>query len=368
MTDHHRLKGDDPALSLALAMVVSSTAPLLLLNTDLSIIAASASFCRAFDIEPPVAGQQLFDLGKGEWNLPQLKSLMSATLSGDAAIEAYEMDLIRAGRPTRRLVLNVQRLAYGDAARLRLIVTISDVTDARAATRKSQELLRANEARNADLTHDNELLLQEIRHRVANSLQIIASVLMQSARRTQSDEVKDQLRDAHNRVMSVAELQQQLAVSTQGHVDLRGYLTKLCETISASMIPDAAVIALSVQCEDVEVDAGRSVSIGLIVTELVINSLKHGFPANSGGTILVKYQTDGASWTLAVRDDGVGMPSTAAAKAGGLGTSIVQALARQLQARVVVEPAKPGTRVSIVHQGALAPSSEANPSIPQPAV
>ena len=75
---------DDPALSLALAMVVSSTAPLLLLDADLSIIAASASFCRAFEIKPPVAGQQLFDLGQGEWNLPQVRILMNATLSGDA--------------------------------------------------------------------------------------------------------------------------------------------------------------------------------------------------------------------------------------------------------------------------------------------
>jgi two-component sensor histidine kinase len=368
MTDDLGLGREDPALSLALAMVVSSTAPLLLLNTDLSIIAASASFCRAYEIEPPVAGQQLFALGQGEWNLPQLRSLMSATLSGDAAIEAYEMDLVRPGRPTRRLVLNVQRLAYGDAAQLRLIVTINDVTDARDAVRKGRELLRANEARNADLAHDNELLLQEIRHRVANSLQIIASVLMQSARRTQSDEVKDQLRDAHNRVMSVAELQQQLAVSTQGHVELRGYLTKLCETIAASMIPDPAVIRLVVQCEDVEVDAGTSVSMGLIVTELVINSLKHGFPANAGGTITVDYRVDGSGWALSVCDDGVGMPKTPEAKIGGLGTSIVQALARQLQARVVVEPGEPGACVSILHQGALAPTPETDPSIPQPAV
>jgi two-component sensor histidine kinase len=274
----------------------------------------------------------------------------------------------RPGRPIRRLVLNVQRLAYGDAERLRLIVTINDVTDARAATRQSQDLLRANEARNADLLHDNELLLQEIRHRVANSLQIIASVLMQSARRTQSEEVKDQLRDAHNRVMSVAELQQQLAVSTQGHVELRGYLTKLCETIAASMIPDPTVIKLAVRCEDVEVDAGKSVSMGLIVTELVINSLKHGFPGHQGGTITVDYRSDGPGWVLSVHDDGVGMPRTAKAKAGGLGTSIVQALARQLQAQVVLEAGKPGLRVSIQHKGALAVMPEEDPSIAQPAV
>ena len=193
--------------------------------------------------------------------------------------------------------------------------------------------------------------MQEIRHRVANSLQIIASVLMQNARSAQSDEARDHLRDAHARVMSISDLQQQLAGATAGTVELRAYLTKLCATIAASMIPDPAKLALVVVAEEATVDAGVSVSLGLVVTELVINALKHAFPGEKSGKITVDYQTEGAMWTLSVADNGVGMPKNPPEDASGLGTSIVQALARQLKARVDLDDMDPGTKVSIVHTG-----------------
>jgi two-component sensor histidine kinase len=344
------LHPDDPGLSLALAMVAASAAPLLLIGGDLKIIAASDSFCRAFglDADAPV-GRQLSELGAGEWRAPQLQMLLQTTADGVAAIEAYEMDLRRPGQADRRLVINVQKLAYGDPGKVRLLVAIADVTEARLATKKDQDQLRANAAENAELAAENEALMQEIRHRVANSLQIIASVLMQNARAAQSEEARDHLRNAHARVMSIADLQQQLAGATTGTVELRAYLTKLCATIAASMIPDPAHLALEVVAQDVTIDAGVSVSIGLVVTELVINALKHGFPDGAGGRITVDYQADGPMWTLSVADTGVGMPKGAHNPASGLGTSIIQALARQLHARVDVDDMNPGAKVSLVH-------------------
>lgn len=321
-------------------MVVSSTAPLLLLDGAQKIVAVSASFCLAFDIDPAKAGgRQLLDLGEGEWNVRQLRSLLDATASGDATIPTYEMDLTRPGQPTRRLVLTVQKLAYGFPDQMRLLVSVADVTEARLSDKV-----------NKDLAFQNEILLQEVRHRVANSLQIIASVIMQNARRTQSEETRGHLRDAHQRVMSVADLQQQLAASTLGTVRLREYLDKLCASISASMIEDPAALSLGVDCDDVVIDAGVSVSLGLVVTELVINSLKHGFPEERGGAIVVAYHRKGDDWTLSVADDGVGMPTHGQPPAtGGLGTSIIQALARQLHAVVSVDAENPGTKVTLTH-------------------
>ena len=85
--------------SLALALVASSDAPILLLDGDATVIAASASFARAFQIDPGDApGQSLFALGEGEWEVPQLRSLLRATLSGALQVDAYEMDLKRSGR------------------------------------------------------------------------------------------------------------------------------------------------------------------------------------------------------------------------------------------------------------------------------
>lgn len=336
----------DVARSLALAILASSAAPALLLDGDLSVIAASASFYRVFALEQAdVAGRSLFKLGAGEWDVPQLRSLLGATLSGLARIEAYEMDLKGDAAP-RRLVLNAQKLDYGDAEQVRLLLTISDVTEARISEKLKDDLLR-----------EKAILLQEIQHRVANSLQIIASVLMQSARRVQSEETRGHLHDAHHRVMSIATLQQQLAASRLGDVELRTYFTQLCQSLGASMIRNHDQLSLEVTVDDSSVSADISVSLGLIVTELVINALKHAFPGDRSGKILVDYHSRGQDWKLSISDDGVGTPETLADAKSGLGTSIVEALANQMDAVVETQGGHPGTTVSIVHTAVTAPAA-----------
>ena len=97
--------------------------------------------------------------------------------------------------------------------------------------------------------------------------------------------------------------------------------------------------------------ADVSVSLGLIVTELVINALKHAFPPGRGGSIVVGYQSNLPDWALTVSDNGVGMPQGSVPAKAGLGTSIVEALAKQVGATVEVSDTDPGTKVSIVHEG-----------------
>jgi two-component sensor histidine kinase len=327
------------AESLALALIASSDAPLLLLDGDLRVVAASNSFGRAFGVDIASApGNPIFDLGAGEWNLPKLRSLLGATASGNAAIEAYEMDMGVPGREARRLVIKAEKLIYGDLDTTRLLVTVSDVTAARLAERVKDDLVR-----------EKAILLQEVQHRVANSLQIIASVLLQSARTVQSEETRTHLTDAHNRVMSIATVQKQLAASRVGQVALAPYFSQLCESLAASMIRDHKKQSIEVTADDSRVEADVSVSLGLIVTELVINALKHAFGDQGQGKIFVGYQSHGPNWTLSVGDDGVGMPLGQTTVKAGLGTSIVEALAHQLQAKVTVADRKPGTMVSVIH-------------------
>jgi two-component sensor histidine kinase len=320
----------DTGLALALAVIGSSTAPLVLLDGDFTVVAGSTSFFDAFRIDHrDAAGQCLFDLRSGEWNVPQLRALLKATAAGNAQIDAYEMDLKGDRADPRRLVVNAQKLDYGDP---------QHVTDARLADKRKDDLLR-----------EKAILLREVQHRVANSLQIIASVILQSARKVQSDEARGYLKDAHNRVMSVATLQQQLAASRLGDVELRAYFRQLCESIGASMIRDHDQLTLEADVDGSAVAADISVSLGLVVTELVINALKHAFPGGRPGRIVVDYHSRRPNWTLSVTDNGVGMPKDAASAAPGLGTSIVAALANQLRARVQVVDAHPGTIVSLVH-------------------
>jgi two-component sensor histidine kinase len=327
-------------LSLTLAVVASSVAPLVLMDGDLRVIAASASFCHDFQIEPAsVPGNRFSALGQGEWDVPQLNSLLEGTASGAAEVHAYEFDLKRDGQAPRLLVMNAHKLDYDDKERIRVLLAVADVTEARDREKLKDNLLR-----------EKAILLQEVQHRVANSLQIIASILMQSARKVQSEESRGHLHDAHSRLMSIAAVQQHLAASRLGEVGLQPYFAQLCKSLGASMIHDPKVLSIEVVVDESVTNADISVSLGLIVTELVINALKHAFPGHRAGKIVVKYESHGRSWTLSVGDNGIGMPQGSASGRPGLGTNIIEALAKRLDAEVRVASANSGTTVSIVHE------------------
>lgn len=343
--------------TLAFALIIASETPLVLLDGTLGIVVASASFYRSFDLTPPgPANVPFVDLGQGEWSRPQLTSMLNAIATGSPAIEAYEMDLERAGHPVCHLLLGAHLLDYeGAASGTRIVLAITDVTAARAADKLKDDLLR-----------EKQVLMQELQHRVANSLQIIASVLMQSARKVNSDETRGHLSDAHNRVMSIATLQKQLAATQEGEVELRGYFTQLSQSIGASMIADPSFLTLAVTTDDSKVDPRVSVSLGLIVTELVINSLKHAFPNSPrDGRITVDFKTVGKAWTLTVADNGVGFPSGENAGQPGLGTGIVEALATQLDAHVVIRHENPGTTILIEYDGPGFSELRASPRVTQ---
>jgi two-component sensor histidine kinase len=332
---------NETVTSLAMALVQSSKAPLLLLDDDAVVIGASGSFCSTFNLDPTtIVSRKLVDLGGGEWDVPQLNSLLRATITGAADIDAYEMDLVRKGKETCRLILSAHKLDYFDTGTVRVVLAATDVTPTRLAEKQKDDLIR-----------EKQVLLQELQHRVANSLQIIASVLMQSAKRVQSEETRIHLHDAHNRVMSIAMLQKQLAVTQLKSVDLRTYFAALCQSISASMIDDPKRLTIETKVDDTATNSDVSVSMGLIVTELVINAIKHAFPDQSvGGKIIVSFAADGGGWVLSVSDNGAGMPVGKKRGAPGLGTGIVEALSKQLDASVTVLEASPGTRVEVRHK------------------
>ena len=331
---------EETVTSLAMALVESSKAPLLLLDDDVVVVGASSSFCNTFNLDPSsIANRRLADLGGGEWNVPQLNSLLLATISGAADIDAYEMDLVREGKATCRLILSAHKLDYFDTEKVRVVLAATDVTATRLAEKQKDDLIR-----------EKHVLLQELQHRVANSLQIIASVLMQSAKRVQSEETRLHLHDAHSRVMSIATLQKQLAVTELKSVELRTYFADLCRSIAASMIDDPHRLTLEAVVDGTTTNSDISVSLGLIVTELVINAIKHAFADHTtGGKITVSFASDDGAWLLSVSDNGCGMPIGEHAGKPGLGTGIVEALSTQLDATVTVIDANPGTRVEVQH-------------------
>ncbi|MBA3677211.1 MAG: response regulator [Sphingosinicella sp.] len=331
---------DDPAFSLTMAVIGASPTPLLLLDGELRVAGASESFCDAFDIDPAtIVGIPMLELGPGEWGLPQLRAFLTAIAAGTPEATALEAELKGHEAGPRYLCIHARLLAYGKLSQPRLLVAVADVTDARANERaKDEEVERLS------------VLLREVRHRVANSLQIVSAVLLQNAGRSKSTETRSSLTAAHNRVMSVASLERQLSTSEDGDqsVDLQTYFTCLCDSMAAAMVGDKQKVALVVTARG-SVPSRVSVSLGLIVTELVTNALKYAFPHGRAGQIKIGYQAHGPNWSLTVTDDGVGMPADPALIRTGLGTSIVQALARQLQATINAVPAEAGTIISIEH-------------------
>ena len=298
-----------------------------MLDNDLRIVAASRAFYQTFHlVDKDVRDRLIYEIDDGQWNIPELRTILETIAKDHATVEGYEVnrDFPRVGR--RIMLLNARKVFYETGTHTTTLLAFEDVTDRRAVEEKVQELLR-----------EKDMLLDEMQHRVANSLQIIASILLIKARTVQSEETRLQLEDAHQRVLSVAAVQQHLHVVGGGKpIEIGPYLTKLCETLAQSMIGDSRPISLKVEADAGTAISRDAVSLGLIVTELVMNALKHAFPgAKPDAAIVVSYKVAGTDWKLTVSDNGAGKPDvTASQTKPGLGTSLIKALTRQLDALV----------------------------------
>jgi two-component system, sensor histidine kinase PdtaS len=319
--------------SLGLAVIAASRVPLLLLDDRLAVVTASRSFVASFggDVSRMI-GLPLAALGSGEWGGDHLQQRLADVIATGEPIAGHEIDLRQRGR----LSLDAEAVDDVMDGERFLLLSLTDLGPIRAQMKAEQ-----------DRIDERDVLFRELQHRIANSLQIISSVLMQGARRTGSEETRGQLEAAHHRILSVAAVQNHLAATRTGDVRLRPYLTTLCRGIAASMIHDPARVALDVMVDDSVAGADDAMSLGMIATELVINALKYAFPDHRPGKIALSYESGADGWTLLVADDGVGMRADAPLVPTGLGTTIVDALARKLKARVLIGFGAPGMRVSI---------------------
>jgi len=202
---------------------------------------------------------------------------------------------------------------------------------------------------------EKELLLREVHHRVKNNMQVISSLL---AMQTSDGDpgVARRLLESHNRIRTIALIHEQLYQSTElARIDIRTYLQVLTNHLLMSFGAREAV-RLELHVEDVLLDIDQSLAVGLIVNELVTNSLKYAFQGHADGakgshdrgTIKVQLcaNPEGTN-TLLVADDGRGMPVGESAGASTLGTSLIAMLARQLNGTVEVDGSA-GTTTRVV--------------------
>jgi two-component sensor histidine kinase len=335
--------------TLAQAIVDTVREPLLVLDKDLRVLGASRSFYSTFQVSPRVTqGELLYELGDGQWDIPELRVLLERIVPEHGVMEDYEVEHQFPKIGNRTMLLNARKVFYEGNSHTTLLLRIEDVTTRCALEREREELLRKQQA----LLQEKDVLLQEMEHRVGNSLQIIAAIILMKSRMVTSEETRLQLQDAHKRVMSVAAVQRYLhATGTAGPVEMAPYLTQLCDSLKKSMIGDYRPTALKVASDAGIMTSREAVSLGLIVTELILNALKHGFTNDRADRqIAVGFAIAGTNWKLSVVDNGIGAPVGVFALAkSGLGTSIVNALAQQLEARVDVVVGRQGTSVSVTH-------------------
>ena len=319
------------------AIIDTIREPLIVLDENLRIIAASRSFYKKFGMSHEVTYDKMFyDLGNGEWNVPALRKLLEQVIPEHTTVEDYEVvhDFITLGN--RTMLVNACEIRY-ENGRKKMLLSIDDITEQKNIESELEKVIE----------HKN-ILLKEMRHRIANSLQLIASILLLKMDTVGSDEARSHLEDAHGRIMSIATVQKHLdpVGLMADRVEVGPYLTGLCESLARSMIGDRKPIALNVIAGAGTVSSEQAISFGLVTTELVINALKYAFPRGEG-RILVTFQAKDETWKLRVEDNGIGYIKDPDSQ--GLGGSIISSLTKQLGAELTSLSTSEGTNVTLTY-------------------
>jgi two-component sensor histidine kinase len=192
-----------------------------------------------------------------------------------------------------------------------------------------------------------DLLMQEIHHRVKNNLQIIASLMNLQASRIRQPEAKAEFQSARDRIRALATLHRHLYAHGELHtINMRGFLTELCGQLLQAIgeSPTGAAsggrIKLHIEAPELQMSSDQAVPMALIVTEAVSNAAKYAFPAGRRGSIEVRLTTEGDTARLVIEDDGVGIPAgraeTETGIRDGIGIQLIRGFARQLGATLTV--------------------------------
>ena len=249
----------------------------------------------------------------------QLRADTSVFESGEPSRTIEEVTT--AGGQVRQMLCF--RFIFDDAAGRRLLGGVSvDITEQKAAERALSETLTAK-----------DVLLREVHHRVKNNLQTISSLLNMQAELLPDFAARHALRDAQRRVHSMALIHEQMyGDKDMDEVDFGEYAKRLTRDLFDSFGVQAGRVRLRFALDPVSLAMDQMIPCGLILNELVTNSLKYAFPGERAGEILVSLRCgDGRTVTMAVADNGVGLPPAIEGKRSeSLGTRIVEILTRQL--------------------------------------
>jgi chemotaxis protein methyltransferase CheR len=308
---------------------------LLVLDSDLTIRFANRSFCDTFAVTPKDAvGRKLYDVSDGQWDIPELRTALETIISGGKSIEAFEVDRFFPPIGQRVMLLNARNVYRPGNRTPQILLAIDDVTE---RVRLEREHAIAGERIG--------MLLQELTHRVKNSLQIIAAMVSIEARSHKSGDGKAALERVSHRINALGQLYSKLSKgNTVEAVDAATYLDELCRDLIESVHEEGGTsVELKTEIESELLPTDRAIPIGLIVNELVTNAVKYAFPGDTKGTVLVTLKRVPGELRLTVADDGQGLDPRRADS--GLGGRLVEGFTQQLGGQLKRESGKKGTIV-----------------------
>ena len=213
-------------------------------------------------------------------------------------------------------------------------------------------MLHRQQNRLAAAIDRQELLMQEIHHRVKNNLQVVASLLNLQASRIRLPEARAEFQSARDRVRTLATLHRHLYAHGELHtINMREFLIELCSQLFQAMGEKTGErLRLEIEAPELQMSSDQAVPLALIVTEAVSNAVKYAFPGGRRGSISVHLKADRDRAELEIFDDGVGIPAgrveTEAGVRDGIGIQLIRGFARQLGATLQVEEGC-GTRYKV---------------------
>ena len=227
----------------------------------------------------------------------QVTSFRLQRLKGEHVLGIYSHRIIT--KDDRILWVEIKAVTITWNNQPAVLVFLTDITDRKQA----EEQIRAS-------LKEKETLLQEIHHRVKNNLDVVSSLLFIQAETMKDERVKEALMDSQNRVQAMSMIHETLYQSEDlSAIDLNTYLSKLAGTVSINYAVSNK-IKLKIEAENIMIEVKQASPLGLIVNELITNSLKYAFPANQDGEIKVNlHKTEQEQIEFVFMDNGVGIPN-----------------------------------------------------------
>lgn len=205
-----------------------------------------------------------------------------------------------------------------------------DITDRKHWVEKMQDSLR-----------EKEILLQEIHHRVKNNMQVISSLLKLQSSKLDNEEIKELFMESYNRVRSMALIHENLYQSSDlSRIDFYSYTKSLLNNLTLTYGIDKRKIKFNFEIKSIFLDIGTAIPCGLIINELISNSLKYAFPDGREGEISISLDFDKESgyYEMIIQDNGIGLPKDFDFEnSSTFGLELVHILTEQLHGKIEIK-------------------------------